>query len=109
MQAIVRSAAEPIEAGESTKAQIRRSWETLGKPAYWRVRKAWFGLAGEWISEAVEDFRERDRQRRQEAKEEAAEMAERLERLRQALAVSDAEFHRPEIDALRFALHRLRR
>lgn len=119
MREIVRDAAAPVKAGETVKGQQRRAWENLGRPPYWRVRKAWFGHAGNWVAAAVEDFRTRhhelqEKRARREAAEraagrvEAADYAARLDRLRMALTNADEDFYRAEINALRFAIDRCR-
>lgn len=59
MLGLVREAAQPVAAGESIKAQIRRAWIALGRPDFWRVRAAWHGEAGKWTASAVDDFRAR--------------------------------------------------
>lgn len=60
LQAIVRDAAAPIEAGMSIQAQINKACENLGYPrGHWRVVKAWYGLAGNWQGRAVFELMDR--------------------------------------------------
>lgn len=107
MQAIVKDAAQPVSPGETVKGQMRRAWNELRRPPFWRVRAAWWGEAGKWVASAVEDFRRRSdelRQRRQHRQRNDAAtflaQVDRLERLRQALSAADPAFYRDEIDAL---------
>lgn len=65
MQAIVWGAAEPIQPGDTVKAQQRRAWAALRNPPWWRLRAAWYGEADCWSARAVEDMRQRDRARRE--------------------------------------------
>lgn len=65
MQALVYAAAEPIRPGDTVKAQQRRAWEALQRPAWWRLRAAWYGEADCWSGRAVEDMRKRERARRE--------------------------------------------
>lgn len=108
MQSIVFGAAQPIAPGESIKTQIRRAWQALGRPSYWRVRAAWYREAGCWSGEAVKDFEWRDRRRRQKedaARENARQAANALIALRnQHLAASDTDFRREQIVAIDTAL-----
>jgi len=46
-QRMAREAAHPVEAGETVKAQMRRSAQNLRYPVGdWRVKAAWYGEAG---------------------------------------------------------------
>lgn len=65
MQAIVLGAAEPVRPGDTVKAQQRRAWDALRRPAWWRLRAAWYGDADCWSARAVDDMRLRDRARRE--------------------------------------------
>jgi hypothetical protein len=108
MQSIVFAASEPIRPGESVKAQIRRAWEALGRPPYWRVRAAWYREAGCWSGEAVRDFEARDHKRRlkeKAAQQHASHAAVALLALRDRYhAASDQDFHREQLVALDAAL-----
>ena len=107
-QRIARDAATPISAGDTIKAQLRRAWVNLGRPAYWRVRAAWYGESGCWSAAAFEDFRARYRAWRERQEEKGRTEAATLFRLllerRDALAAIDSEFHRDEIERLSRAL-----
>jgi hypothetical protein len=120
LRALVFDAARPVAPGESIKGQMRRAHANLGYPPWWRLRSAWYGEAGRWTARIVEDFRQRHRaleakRKRQdalridEAQDKAAVYLARLDRLRQALVVADADFFGPDIDAIGLATDRLRR
>lgn len=103
MQQIVRGAAEPVSAGDTVKGQMRKAWEALGRPSYWRLRAAWYGEASGWSARAVEDMRHRaERRRRKEAKgrAEAIELAGLFQSIAGRLAEVDPDFHREDIAAL---------
>ncbi len=70
IRTICRRAAEPLQAGENVKAQMRRAWENLSRPPFWRLRSGWYGEGGAWSAAAVKDFQSRyldlvERKRRQ--------------------------------------------
>ena len=51
-----------ISAGMSVKAQLRQAWINLGRPAWWRLKSAWYrDGSGAWSAAAVFDFQERYR------------------------------------------------
>jgi len=112
MKEIVEETGSSVPPGSGVKALLRAAWEGLDRPTFWRVRAAWHGDAGRWSGEAIDDFRQRKRrwqQRQLEAAErEATDQVANLSRLRAALAIVDEEFHRPEIDALGWAIERYR-
>lgn len=56
---IVWAAAEPVRPGELVKTQMRRSWENLGRPAWWRLKAAWYGEAGSFSAAAIADLQNR--------------------------------------------------
>lgn len=85
MQHVVYLAAEPVRAGDTVKAQQRRAWEALRRPAFWRLRAAWYGEADCWSARAVEDMRQRDLARR-EREGRARDAAEDLGALYAAIA-----------------------
>lgn len=104
LQNMVYEAAGSIEPGESIKAQINRAWVNLGRPAFWRVRRAWYGNGGNWTATALEDFRARHKVWKARQKARGCEQRDvalaRLVALRGALADSDPHFHRAIIAVL---------
>jgi hypothetical protein len=94
MQGIVLGAAAPVRPGDTVKAQQRRAWETLKRPAWWRLRAAWYGEAECWSARAVEDMRRRDHARR-EKEGRARAAAESLGAIYASLA------ERPDMDRAR--------
>lgn len=111
-QRYVRDAAGPIRAGESVKAQLRRSAANLSPCPHWRIRAAWYGEAGCWSATALEDLRARWSawKSRQEAKQEAKLHAEtallraQIAALKAQLVPSDEDLFSPEIDRLEWRL-----
>ncbi len=61
VRTICRHAAEPIQPGESIKQQLRRAWDNLQRPPFWRLRSGWYGEGGVWSAAAVADFQRRYR------------------------------------------------
>src|ERR1700710_576758 len=59
MQSIVRQAAQPVAPGDTIKAQMVRSWERLGRPAWWRLKAAWYGEAATFSAQAARDMQQR--------------------------------------------------
>lgn len=108
MERLVKHAAEPIAAGESIKAQMRRAWEALGRPTWWRFRAAWYREAGAWPAYVVDDFRTRAAARHRKQEEvrarERTNAASVLADLRQHYAASDPELYREQIAAIDAAL-----
>lgn len=104
MRALAQSAAEPVSPGETVKAQQRKAWETLRRPAFWRLRAAWYGEAGCWSAVAVEDMRRRHAERlRKEAKtrEQATELGTLFAGIAGRLQASpDAKSYRDDIHEL---------
>lgn len=104
MQNIVFEAARPVSPGEGIKAQIRRAWEALGRPDFWRVRAAWYGEAACWSGEAVRDFQIRHRKRcmkEEAARGNARKAAAVLFEIRdQHLAAADSDFRREQLMAI---------
>lgn len=107
MRTLVLASSVPVEPGETVKAQMRRGWGALGKPAWWRFKAAWYGEAGGWSAVAVDDFRSRDaRRRNKEAKvrDNANAAIAALRALRDRYAEADPDFHREQILAIEHAL-----
>lgn len=103
MQRLVRSAAMPVQAGETVKGQQRRAWDALKRPPFWRLRAAWYGEAGCWSAASVEDMRRRDKERREKearANGQAKELGALYATIAQRLASSDADFHSHDVAAL---------
>ena len=108
----VKDAAGPIHAGESIKAQLRRSAANLAPVPHWRVRAAWYGEAGSWSAAAMDDLRARWRawKAKQEATQEAKLHVEttllraQVAALKEKLMASDPEFYCAEIDRLEWQL-----
>ena len=117
-QRMVFEAAEP-GAGETVKAQMNTAADNLGYPrGHWRVRAAWYEEAGSWSARAFRELEERyeawkQRRKRRDADADRRAAGEarahltRLEHIRGALLQTDADFHRPEIDALQRAIELL--
>lgn len=97
---LVRRVAEPRDVGDSVKAAIVRAARRLGFP-FSRTKDLWYGDARRI------DAAEMDRLRDLAAKREAALLRDKILAARNLLAAGDAEFHRPQIDALEFALRRM--
>lgn len=110
-RSIVMMAAEPIPAGDTVKAQMRRAWERLGRPAWWRIRAAWYGEAGCWSATAIEEFRQRANrwQSRQEAgaREEAHALATVLNRFLEGDADTHPHLAGEDLAAARDLVRRL--
>lgn len=101
---IVRCAAAPVSPGEGIKAQMTRAWKELGRPAWWRLRAAWYGEAGSWSAVAMDDLRERERRRSQRiasASASAVKLAEQYLTAAARLESIDAEFYSENIEGLR--------
>jgi hypothetical protein len=106
MQLLVREAAASIAPGETIKAQMRRAWLALGRPATWRLRAAWYGEAGCWSARAVEDMRARAARaatQEEKGRAKAAELAAIYHGAAARLAQTDADFHREQIAGLEHA------
>ncbi len=102
-RSIVRSAAEPVAAGETVKAQVRRAVQALRLPA-WRIRAAWYGETGCWSASALEALRaaHADMQARAAAKSRGfPEQARKMIEIANSLEAKDAEFFSAEINRLR--------
>ena len=99
LQACVRIPATPILPGETVAAQMRRSWERLGRPKWWRLKAAWYGEAGSFSAAAAQDIQHRFVAWREADARRAASSAE-LERVRQgALRRETLERSRADIAA----------
>ena len=101
MKSCVRLPAMPIEPGETVAAQMRRSWERLGRPAWWRLKAAWYGEAGSFSAQAASDLQDRFvRWREAEARRAASAAAtQTLLRARQDRAELEAarDAHRSQL------------
>lgn len=100
VRTICRHAAEPIYPGETVKQQIRRAWDALQRPPFWRVRSGFYGEAGVWSAAAVADFQARYRtlMARRVRQVDAAKAVERMKPGRGA--PSDLELARDEYRTL---------
>jgi hypothetical protein len=59
-QKMARAAAQPLQAGETVKAQMRRAALNLKYPVGdWRIKAAWYGEAGSWGAALFRDFEDR--------------------------------------------------
>lgn len=97
---LVRQVAEPRDVSDSVKAAIVRAARRLGfEPS--RTKDLWYGHARRI------DAAEMDRLRDVAAKREAKLLRTQILAARNALATTDAEFHRPQIDALECALRNM--
>ena len=110
-QRLVMGLSEPVAAGETVTAQMRRAWERLGRPSWWRIRAAWYGEAGCWSAAAVEDLRQRaDRwAAREEARgrDEAHALATVLSRFLEGDADPHPSLARADLAAARDLVRRL--
>lgn len=108
-ESMVKEAANPVQPGETVKAQLNKAALNLGYAAGdWRVKAAWYGEAGCWgaatfrnLQERYEAWRERQERR---ANERASNAAAVLRSLRATLAEADPDFHREQISAIDAAL-----
>lgn len=110
MQEIVRDAAGSVRAGETVKAQMRRAWERLRRPSWWRLRAAWYGEAGCWSGKAIEDLRRRAAalgEKEAKARDEASELGGLYAAIAARLHETDPDFHSHDIAALEQAARRL--
>jgi hypothetical protein len=110
-QRLVMGAAEPVSAGETVKAQMRRAWERLGRPSWWRIRAAWYGEASCWSAAALEDLRNRagrwsDKQR-ESGRAEAENLAAVLSRFLEADAPAAPHLAREDLAQARDLVRRL--
>ena len=97
---ICRHAAEPLHPGDTVKNQIRRAWEALQRPPFWRVRSGFYGEGGTWSAAAVADFQARYRALMQRRVKQA-DRAKAIERLNLGKgAPSDLELARAEYRTL---------
>jgi hypothetical protein len=108
---LVMSAAEPVSAGETVKAQMRRAWERLGRPSWWRIRAAWYGEASCWSAAALEDLRNRadhwSTKQRERGRAEAQNLAAVLSRFLEADAPAAPNLAREDLDQARDLVRRL--
>lgn len=108
-QSIVFAAADPVQPGETVKAQMNRAARNLGfKAGDWRVKAAWYLEAGCWSAALFRDFEERFEQwnarHERRARQHAANAIAPLLALRASYAESDPDFYREQIVALDAAL-----
>lgn len=106
---LVRIAAEPRPVGDSVRAAIGRACRHLGW-RYNRTREIWYGTARRIESHEMDRLRSLEREA--DAKSAATERARYLEQLavlRTRLQMRDAEFHRPDCDAIDWLLNELNR
>jgi hypothetical protein len=101
-QRMVRSAAMPIDAGETIKGQLRRAARSLGyRDGDWRVRAAWYGEAASWSAQAFVDLTERFEKwrERQEAKSknESTKLADVYSETAERMRTINPELYRDEI------------
>jgi hypothetical protein len=96
----LRELAAPMQRGEKTEIVVGRAATASGLP-YWRCWNIWFGKArriepeeSAAIAAAVEH------KRRKAERNELHELKLRLARLESRLAITDADFHRGDIEAL---------
>lgn len=110
MQSIVFSAAEPIRAGDTVKAQQRRAWSALGRPPFWRLRAAWYGEAECWSGGAIEDLRRRARARQakeEHAREQAQQLGSTYAAFAESLRAEDANRYGDHADGFERLARRL--
>lgn len=120
-QAMLRRVAEPVPAGDCTKAAMLRAWRSVnaycqrtGIPSWSfnRVRDVWRPDPRIRVrADEINTLRQLLRQRRQEKQDQAVrhelselrQVKQRLAILEDRLAALDQEFHQPSIAALREA------
>lgn len=83
LQMLVRQAAAPVAPGETVAAQMRKSWERLGRPAWWRIKACWYAECGGFSAQAARDIQTRFLAWRESESRRATSAAE-TERTRQA-------------------------
>lgn len=89
--------------GEPVKTAIDRAAKRAGLP-YWRAFDLWYGKARRLeIFEADQLADALDKKRREDARNELRNLKLRIAALESRMAQTDADFHRADIDALRFA------
>lgn len=99
----LRELAEPRPGGEFVKEAINRAAKRAGFQ-FWRASDLWYGKARrleEFEADQLADAL--DKKRREDARNELRNLKLRIVALEARLAQSDPDFHRADIDALRFA------
>lgn len=108
--ALLRQIAEPRPVGDSVKAAIGRACRRVSAhvPKHWtrwhigRAQDIWHQqVRGVWAEELDAIRRAAEARLVAEARHERAALADRISRLEAALRLSDEDFHRPDLDALR--------
>lgn len=104
---LVRLAAEPRIVGDSIKAAVNRAARTLGFTPT-RTRDLWHGNARRIDSREMDALRAVERRQNLRFLESGyRKHVEQLAALRARLQSRDAEFHRPDIEAISFLLDEL--
>ena len=100
---LVRQIAGPAQIGDTIKRQIDRASRRIPFWSYRRVKGAWYAECARIDADEIEQLRKlaADRSVVREAKQERANLLDRIARLEAALGLSDEDFNRPQIDALR--------
>lgn len=100
---MLRELAEPSPRGDRIKQVIERSARLAGL-SYWRAFDLWYGKARRIEQFEIEQIQEAiHKKRKEDARREIQDLRNRLTRLESMLVLSDAEFHREAIDAVRIS------
>lgn len=104
----LKALSEPHERGEKITTIIERA-ACLADLKYSRCFEIWYGRARRIEADEVARISDALKQKNaREARNELQELRLRLTRLETILVLSDEEFHRPQIGALRDGLRRSR-
>jgi hypothetical protein len=100
---LLRRVAEPRPAGDSVKAALSRAWRRLPGWSFNRIRDVWHADHRIRISaDELDQLRRTAHQKAEHAaRDEYRELLDRIARIEVRLAAQDADFHSPQIDALK--------
>ncbi|WP_148287810.1 hypothetical protein [Rhodopseudomonas sp. B29] len=98
---LLRELASPRRPGEYVKQAIERAAVAAGIE-YWRAFDLWYAKARRVEEYEIDQITDAKRRKEDaEARSELRDLRLRLLRLEARMSASDADFHRPEIDAAR--------
>lgn len=107
---LLRLAAGVRMPGEGVKSTVARAARATGF-SYTRARDIWYGDARRIDASEMDALRRLERERAEKLRaihREKLSAIEQLAALRARLQTRDADFHKPDIDAIDFALERMR-
>lgn len=105
---LIRLAAEPRPVGDSAKSAIVRAARRVGVTPS-RAKDIWYRDARRIDSDEMDRLRGIERKRKRAQRREVdGRMLEQLAALRARLAIRDAEFHAPDIEAIDYALRAIK-